>query len=183
MKDAPILSVRRLVTAFDTEDGRLRAADDVSFDLERGSTLGIVGESGCGKSVTALSILRLLPQPMGRILSGEVRFDGTDLVRLAPEEMSRIRGKRISMIFQEPMTALNPVHRIGRQIGEVFHLHFPGMSELEVASASVAMLRKVGIPEPEQRMGEYPHQISGGMRQRVMIAMALACRQIGRAHV
>ena len=176
MKEAPLLAVRRLVTAFDTEDGSVRAADDVSFSLARGGTLGIVGESGCGKSVTALSILRLLPKPMGRIVSGEVLFDGVDLVRLTPEEMSRIRGKRISMIFQEPMTALNPVHKIGRQIAEVFHLHFPEMPEPAVAEASVAMLRKVGIPEPEQRMGEYAHQISGGMRQRVMIAMALACR-------
>ena len=176
MRSVPILEVSRLVTAFDTEDGEIRAADDVSFSLDRGATLGIVGESGCGKSVTALSIMRLLPKPMGRIASGEIRFDGIDLVRLAPDAMSRIRGRRISMIFQEPMTALNPVHRIGRQLSEVFHLHFPDMPEAEVREASVGMLRKVGIPEPEQRMREYAHQISGGMRQRVMIAMALACR-------
>jgi len=176
VKPAPILEVRRLVTAFNTEEGVVRAADDVSFSLNRGATLGIVGESGCGKSVTALSILRLLPKPAGRITAGEIRFDGTDLVQLPPEEMSQIRGKRISMIFQEPMTALNPVHHIGRQIGEVFHLHFPDMPAGDIEGASIAMLRKVGIPEPEQRMQEYPHQISGGMRQRVMIAMALACR-------
>ena len=176
MKSVSILEVGRLVTAFDTEEGEVRAADDVSFSLNRGSTLGIVGESGCGKSVTALSIMRLLPKPMGRIASGSIRFDGTDLVRLSPEEMSRVRGRRISMIFQEPMTALNPVHRIGRQLGEVYHLHFPEMAEPAVEAAAVAMLGKVGIPEPEQRMREYAHQISGGMRQRVMIAMALACR-------
>ena len=176
MRSLPILEVSRLVTAFDTEEGEIRAADDVSFSLDRGATLGIVGESGCGKSVTALSIMRLLPKPMGRIASGEIRFDGIDLVRLAPDEMSRIRGRRISMIFQEPMTALNPVHRIGRQLSEVFHLHFPDMPAADVREASVAMLRKVGIPEPEQRVREYAHQISGGMRQRVMIAMALACR-------
>jgi peptide/nickel transport system ATP-binding protein len=171
-----ILEVKNLVTAFDTEEGRIRAVDDVSFSAARGGTLGIVGESGCGKSVTALSVMRLLPKPMGQILSGEIWFDGVDLARRPADEMHHIRGNRISMIFQEPMTALNPVHRIGRQIAEVFRLHFPDMEENEIRDASLEMLRKVGIPEPAQRLREYPHQISGGMRQRVMIAMALACK-------
>ena len=171
-----ILEVKNLVTAFDTEEGRIRAVDDVSFSAVRGGTLGIVGESGCGKSVTALSVMRLLPKPMGQILSGEIWFDGVDLARRPADEMHHIRGNRISMIFQEPMTALNPVHRIGRQIAEVFRLHFPDMEDNEIRYASLEMLRKVGIPEPAQRLREYPHQISGGMRQRVMIAMALACK-------
>jgi oligopeptide/dipeptide ABC transporter ATP-binding protein len=150
------------------------AVDGVSFDLHRGKTLGIVGESGCGKSVTAMSILRLLPQPMGRILGGEVLFDGKDLTRAQPEELYAIRGNRIGVIFQEPMTALNPVHTIGRQLSEVFLLH-KTRDRKEALDRSVDMLRKVGIPSPEVRVGEYPHQLSGGMRQRVVIAMALAC--------
>jgi oligopeptide/dipeptide ABC transporter ATP-binding protein len=171
-----ILRIRNLVTSFDTEAGEIRAVDDVSFDLPRGSTLGLVGESGCGKSVTALSVMRLLPKPMGRISSGHIIYRDRDIRALPAEELRDIRGRRISMIFQEPMTALNPVHRIGKQISEVFRLHFPRMSKAEMETSSVEMLRKVGIPEAQQRMREYPHQISGGMRQRVMIAMALACR-------
>ncbi len=164
------------MTAFDTEGGRMRAVDDVSFQIKKQQTLGIVGETGCGKSVTALSIMRLLPKPTGIIESGQVLFDGSDLVQLPAERMNEIRGKRISMVFQEPMTSLNPVHRIGKQLGEVYRLHFSEMSEKEIRQQALELLQKVGIPEPEQRMEEYPHQISGGMRQRVMIALALACK-------
>ena len=171
----PILKVDKLVTSFDTEHGVLRAVDGVSFGVKKGKTLGIVGESGCGKSVTSLSIMRLLPKPSGKIESGEISFDGLNIAKLSPEEMRSIRGKRISMIFQEPMTALNPVHRVGKQLQEVYRLHFPEMSADEILQASVHQLQKVGIPEPELRINEYPHQQSGGMRQRVMIAMALAC--------
>ncbi|MBU2648804.1 ABC transporter ATP-binding protein [bacterium] len=174
--DNRILEVKHLVTTFATETGPLRAVDGVSFSVNRGKSLGIVGESGCGKSVTSLSILRLLPKPAGCIAGGEVWFDGVDLVRLTPDEMRYIRGKRISMIFQEPMTALNPVHRIDKQLGEVYALHFPKMSLAEIRSASIELLNKVGISDPDQRLRDYPHQLSGGMRQRVMIAMALACR-------
>jgi len=169
-----ILKVENLVTAFDTEQGRLRAVDGVSFDLHRGTIMGLVGESGCGKSVTAFSIMRLLPRPAGVIESGSIQLEGIDLVSLPPEEMPRIRGNRIAMIFQEPMTALNPVHRIGRQLLEVFKLHRPELSDSEKYREAVLLLDKVGIGDPERRMGEYAHQISGGMRQRVMIAMALA---------
>ena len=171
-----ILQVANLVTAFDTESGRIRAVDDVSFEIKKQQTLGIVGESGCGKSVTALSIMRLLPKPVGMIESGQIVFNGSDLVRIPADEMHKIRGKRISMVFQEPMTSLNPVHRIGKQLGEVYRLHFAQMSDDEVRQQSLALLQKVGIPEPDQRLAEYPHQISGGMRQRVMIALALACK-------
>ncbi len=171
-----ILSVNHLVTAFDTEGGRIKAVDDVSFQVKKTHTLGLVGESGCGKSVTALSVMRLLPKPAGVIESGQILFNNTDLASLPADQMHEIRGKRIAMIFQEPMTSLNPVHRIGQQIGEVFQLHFPEMGESDITTASLELLNKVGIPEPEQRMVEYPHQISGGMRQRVMIALALACK-------
>jgi len=174
--DEIILQVKNLVTAFDTESGRIRAVDDVSFEIKMQQTLGIVGESGCGKSVTALSIMRLLPQPTGIIESGRILFHGSDLVKLSVDKMHEIRGKRISMVFQEPMTSLNPVHRIGKQLGEVYRLHFSEMSEYEIRQQSQELLQKVGISEPEQRMEEYPHQISGGMRQRVMIALALACK-------
>jgi len=173
--DEIILQVNNLVTAFDTEGGRIRAVDDVSFRIKTRQTLGLVGESGCGKSVTALSIMRLLPKPVGIIESGQILFNGSDLVQLPADKMHEIRGKRISMVFQEPMTSLNPVHRIGKQLGEVYRLHFAEMSEKEIRQQSLELLNKVGIPEPEQRMDEYPHQISGGMRQRVMIALALAC--------
>lgn len=171
----PILSVRNLVTAFESDGRSLVAVDGVSFDIPRGRTVGIVGESGCGKSVTALSIMRLLPQPSGRVLEGSIHFEGTDLIKLPPEAMQTIRGARIGMVFQEPMTALNPVHTIGRQLSEVYLLH-TGISRREAWERSIAMLRQVGIPSPEIRVQEYPHQLSGGMRQRVVIAMALALK-------
>ena len=169
-----LLEVRDLVTAFDTDAGQLTAVDGVSFPVPRGRTLGIVGESGCGKSVTAMSIMRLLPQPMGKILSGEVLLGDTNLATLPRDDMRTIRGNRISMIFQEPMTALNPVQRIGQQICEVLLQH-QDISKAEALDRSVEMLGKVGIPSPEIRAMEYPHQLSGGMRQRVVIAIALAC--------
>jgi len=172
----PLLEVDRLTAAFDTEQGVVRAVEEVSFTVRRGQVLGIVGESGCGKSVTALSILRLLPGPGGRIVSGAVRLEGQDLMQLPAAEMRHIRGRRIAMIFQEPMTALNPVQRIGAQLAEVFHLHCPAMGKVEVTQVCRRLLSRVGIPSPSLRLGEFPHQISGGMRQRVMIAMALACR-------
>ena len=167
-----ILEIRDLVTAFDTDAGRMTAVDGVSFDVPRGKTLGIVGESGCGKSVTAFSITRLLPQPHGKILGGSIRFEGRDLVSLSLEEMQKIRGSEISMIFQEPMTALNPVQTVGRQLAESILLH-EDCPKAEVLARSIDMMKKVRIPAPEQRLNEYPHQLSGGMRQRVMIAMAL----------
>ena len=177
MSPAPgnVLEVRDLVVAFDTDEGRVVAVDGVSFDVPRGRTLGIVGESGCGKSVTALSIMRLLPQPMGRILGGSIRLDGEDLAGVSDRRLHEVRGGEIGMIFQEPMTALNPVLRIGEQIREVFRLHQP-IGKKEAHDRAIEILRKVGIPAPEIRMHEYPHQLSGGMRQRVVIAMALACR-------
>jgi len=174
----PLLSVNRLQITFDTEAGPLRAVDDVTLTAHKGKTLGLVGESGCGKSVTALSVMRLLPKPAGRISAGTIHFNGTDILDLSVNEIHTIRGNRIAMVFQEPMTALNPVHRIGRQLAEVYELHFPGMSVDDIETASVALLQKVGIPEPKLRLKDYPHQISGGMRQRVMIAMALACRPL-----
>jgi len=169
-----LLQVKDLVTSFDTDEGRVTAVDGVSFDLKAGETLGIVGESGCGKSVTALSIMRLLPQPMGHIDSGEILFEGRDLTQIPLEEMEKVRGGRIGMVFQEPMTALNPVHTVGKQLGEVLLLH-EDITRDEALKRSVDILDMVGIPSPEIRVGEYPHQLSGGMRQRVVIAMALAC--------
>ena len=169
---ASILEVKDLVTAFDTDAGRMTAVDGVSFDVPRGKTLGIVGESGCGKSVTAFSITRLLPQPHGKILGGSIRFEGRDLVTLPHDEMRKLRGNDISMIFQEPMTALNPVQTVGKQLAEAILLHTE-CSKTEVLAQCVEMMKKVRIPAPEQRLQEYPHQLSGGMRQRVMIAMAL----------
>ena len=170
-----VLDVRNLQTVFFTNSGLFRAVDDVSFQVRRGETLAIVGESGCGKSVTALSIMRLVPDPPGRVVGGSVRLEGTDLLELDEAEMRKIRGNRISMIFQEPMTSLNPVMRIGDQITEAVRLHRP-ISAREAWKQAVDMLRLVRIPEPERRALEYPHQMSGGMRQRAMIAMALACR-------
>ena len=167
-----ILEVRDLVTAFDTDAGRVTAVDGVSLSVPRSKTLGIVGESGCGKSVTAFSITRLLPQPHGKILSGSIRFDGKELTTLPLEEMQALRGNEISMIFQEPMTALNPVQTVGRQLGEAILLH-EKCGRQEVLARSIEMLKHVRIPAPEARLHEYPHQLSGGMRQRVMIAMAL----------
>lgn len=174
MSDA-LLSVNNLITEFDTDEGRVRAVDDISFSVQPGETLGIVGESGCGKSVTALSIMRLLPQPMGQVVGGEIRLEGQDLSKLELSEMEKIRGNKIGMVFQEPMTALNPVHTIGRQLAEVLFLH-KDISKDQALRESIEMLDKVGIPSPDVRMGEYPHQLSGGMRQRVVIAMALACQ-------
>lgn len=172
---AAILDVKDLAVGFDTEQGRIKAVDGVGFHLNAGETLGIAGESGCGKSVTALSIMRLLPRPVSGIESGEVWFKGRDLLSLPVRDMQAIRGRRIAMIFQEPMTALNPVHAVGRQMTEVFALHFPGMAKKERVGAAKAMLNRVGIPDPGQVLKKYPHQLSGGMRQRVMIAMALSC--------
>jgi peptide/nickel transport system ATP-binding protein len=171
----PILQINHLITEFETDEGRVRAVDDVSFSVNAGETLGIVGESGCGKSVTAQSIMRLLPQPMGQIVGGEILFQGHDLVTVPLEQMHKIRGARIGMVFQEPMTALNPVHTVGRQLAEVMLLH-KKITKQAALRLSVEMLDKVGIPSPDIRMGEYPHQLSGGMRQRVVIAMALACQ-------
>jgi len=174
MASDALLTIENLTTAFDTEAGRIRAVEGISFTVPKSRTLGIVGESGCGKSVTALSIMRLLPRPAGTIEAGRILFNGRDLAGLPAEEMHHIRGKRIAMIFQEPMTALNPVQRLGTQLGEVFELHFPEMDPGAVETECINLLRKVGIPAPEARLKEYPHQISGGMRQRVMIAAALA---------
>jgi peptide/nickel transport system ATP-binding protein len=170
-----VLDVKNLQTVFFTNSGLFRAVDDVSFSVRRGETLAIVGESGCGKSVSALSIMRLVPDPPGRIVGGSVMLEGTDLLKLDDAAMRDIRGNRISMIFQEPMTSLNPVMRIGDQIIEAVRLH-QNVSSKEAWKQAVDMLRLVRIPEPERRAHEYPHQLSGGMRQRAMIAMALACR-------
>ncbi|MCG8619343.1 MAG: ABC transporter ATP-binding protein [Desulfobacterales bacterium] len=155
--------------------GPVRAVEDVSLMLQPGEVLGVAGESGCGKSVTALSIMRLLPKPAASIEKGEIRFQGQNLLTLPTAEMHRIRGKKISMIFQEPMTALNPVHPVGRQLIEVYELHFPEMGREQMVKKSLAMLDRVGIPDPDLVMNKFPHQLSGGMRQRVMIAMALSC--------
>ncbi len=173
--EATVLDVKNLQTVFFTNSGLFKAVDDVSFSVRRGETLAIVGESGCGKSVTALSIMRLVPDPPGRIVGGSVLLEGTDLLSLDEAEMRRVRGDRISMIFQEPMTSLNPVMRIGDQITEAVRLHRQTTAR-EAWKQAVEMLRLVRIPEPERRAQEYPHQLSGGMRQRAMIAMALACR-------
>ena len=170
-----VLDVKNLQTVFFTNSGLFKAVDDLSFSVRRGETLAIVGESGCGKSVTALSIMRLVPDPPGRIVGGSVTLEGTDVLGLDEAEMRAIRGNRISMIFQEPMTSLNPVMRIGDQITEAVRLHRE-ISAKDAWQKAVEMLRLVRIPEPERRVHEYPHQLSGGMRQRAMIAMALACR-------
>ncbi|HET6638118.1 MAG TPA: ABC transporter ATP-binding protein [Gemmatimonadota bacterium] len=174
MIEAALLQVEGLKTWFHTEEGTAKAVDGVSFDVRPRETLGIVGESGCGKSVTSLSILRLIPQPPGEIAAGRIFFRGLDLLDLSEKEMRKIRGNEIAMIFQEPMTSLNPVYTVGDQIGEVLRLHRE-MSKDEARERSIEMLRRVRIPDPEQRVDEYPHQLSGGQRQRVMIAMALAC--------
>ena len=170
----PILNIADLRTWFFTRDGVVRAVDGVSFYVIPGETLAIVGESGCGKSVTALSILRLIPSPPGRIVSGAIHFAGRDLLGVSEAEMRQVRGNEISMIFQEPMTSLNPVLTIGRQIAETLTLH-QGLGQRAALAKAADMLRVVHIPEADRRIGEYPHQLSGGMRQRVMIAMALAC--------
>jgi peptide/nickel transport system ATP-binding protein len=170
-----VLEVKNLKTVFFTNSGLFKAVDDLSFSVRRGETLAIVGESGCGKSVTALSVMRLVPDPPGRIVGGSVVLEGTDLLALDEDRMRAVRGNRISMIFQEPMTSLNPVMRIGNQITEALRLH-QKITSKEAWKQAVDMLRLVRIPEPERRAQEYPHQLSGGMRQRAMIAMALACR-------
>jgi len=172
---ASLLEITDLSVRFSTDDGEVEALDKVSFGINRGQTVGVVGESGCGKSVTAYSIMRLLPQPMSMITNGSIIFQGKNLLDLGTEEMQGIRGNEIGMIFQEPMNALNPVQKIGNQLTEVFHLH-QEMDDHQAWSESVGMLESVGIPSPENRMHEYPHQLSGGMRQRVVIAMALACK-------
>jgi len=169
-----VLEVEGLKTYFFTRGGVVKAVDDVSFSLRKGETLGIVGESGCGKSITALSLMRLVPDPPGRIVAGRITLNGQDLLSLDEEAMRDIRGNEISMIFQEPMTSLNPVLTIGYQIAEALRLH-QGLSKAQAMARAVEMLRLVKIPEPEQRAKEYPHQLSGGMRQRAMIAMALSC--------
>jgi len=169
-----LLTVKNLRTYFYTFDGVAKAVDDVSVHLKKGEILGIVGESGCGKSVTAQTILQLIPMPPGKIVSGSIVFDGIDLTKLSMENMRSVRGNRIAMIFQEPMTALNPVFTIGDQISEMFTLH-KKMNKKEAWNNSIEMLQKVQIPAPEKRVHEYPHQLSGGMRQRAMIAMALSC--------
>ncbi len=175
MEKDPILQVVDLKTHFFTTDGIVPAVDGVSFDIPRGKTLGIVGESGSGKSVTARSIMRLVPAPPGRIVGGSIRFDGEDLLAKKEKDMRRIRGNKIAMIFQDPMTSLNPVFTVGEQIVEAVTIH-QGVKKNEARSRAVEMLKLVGIPSPEKRVDDYPHQMSGGMRQRAMIAMALSCR-------
>src|SRR5215475_7988756 len=171
---ADLIQVKNLQTSFFTPEGELRAIDGVSFDVAEGKTLGLVGESGCGKSVTSLSIMRLIPSPPGKIVGGEIRYRGRDLLKLNTEEMRKIRGNEISMIFQEPMTSLNPVFTVGNQIGEAIHLH-QGLGKKQTREKTIEMLRLVKIADPGSRVDSYPHQLSGGMRQRVMIAMALSC--------
>ncbi|OIO11866.1 MAG: peptide ABC transporter ATP-binding protein [Elusimicrobia bacterium CG1_02_63_36] len=171
---APILSVRGLKTEFRTEDYTVRAVDGLSYELFRGETVAIVGESGSGKSVHALSIMGLLPTPPAKVIGGEILFDGVDLLKSSAESVRRLRGDRIAMIFQEPMTSLNPVMRIGEQIAEAVKLH-KGLSDEQARERASSLLQKAGIPDAEKRLNDYPHQFSGGMRQRVMIAMALSC--------
>jgi peptide/nickel transport system ATP-binding protein len=169
-----LLDVRNLKTHFFTDEGVVRAVDGVDMYIDKGETLGVVGESGCGKSVTALSVMRLIPQPPGKIVDGQILYSGQDLVTLPANRMRKIRGKEISMIFQEPMTSLNPVFTVGEQIAEAVRLH-EGLGRREAMAKTVDMLKLVHIPNAERRVKEYPHQLSGGMRQRVMIAMALSC--------
>ena len=174
MQAEPLLEIKGLSVSFETDEGRVEALDAVDFQIGHGQTLGLVGESGCGKSVTALSIMRLLPKPIGQVSSGTIRFHGEDLLKLSSDGIRKIRGNEIGMIFQEPMNALNPVKKIGDQLSEVFLLH-QEVLEKDAWLQSIEMLKIVGIPAPENRIFEYPHQLSGGMRQRVVIAMALAC--------
>jgi peptide/nickel transport system ATP-binding protein len=170
----PLLDIRGLKTHFTTDDGVVQAVDGVDLSIERGETLGVVGESGCGKTVTAMSVLKLIPMPPGRIVSGQILYQGRDLVPLGTAEMDRIRAKDIAMVFQEPMTSLNPVYTIGEQIAEVLRKH-EDLGRKAAIEKTVEMLRLVQIPNPDKRFSDYPHQFSGGMRQRVMIAMALSC--------
>jgi oligopeptide transport system ATP-binding protein len=173
-RGGPILEVRNLQTQFQTQDGIVKAVDDVSFYVMPGETLGVVGESGCGKSMTGLSIMRLIPSPPGKIVAGEILFIGDDVLRMSDEQVRSIRGNDIAMIFQDPMTSLNPVLTINRQISEALQLHM-GMNRNQARVRTVELLKMVGIPNAEERVDQYPHQFSGGMRQRVMIAMALSC--------
>jgi oligopeptide transport system ATP-binding protein len=173
-QNGTILSVKDLRTYFQTDDGVVKAVDGITFELKKGETLGIVGESGSGKSVTNLSVIRLIPTPPGKIVSGEVTFNGRDILKLTTEEVRKIRGKQIAMIFQDPMTSLNPFMKISRQIGEITELHL-GHSRSQSRQHAIKMLELVGIPDAKNRVDDYPHEFSGGMRQRVMIAMALSC--------
>ena len=170
----PVLEVRDLAVEFDTENGRVRAVNNVSFNVNAGEVVGLVGESGCGKTVTGLSLLGLVPSPPGEVVNGEILLDGHDLLKLNEAGMRKIRGSEVSMIFQEPMTALNPVLTVGYQMTEVLRLH-KSLSKRQARNAAIEMLGIVGIPVPSKRIDEYPHEMSGGMRQRVMIAMALSC--------
>jgi peptide/nickel transport system ATP-binding protein/oligopeptide transport system ATP-binding protein len=174
LSEEKLIDVNKLATYFHTEEGTVKAVDGISFEIYPGETLGIVGESGCGKSVTSLSIMRLIESPPGQIENGEIMFNGKDLTKLSQKEMRKIRGNDISMIFQEPMTSLNPVYTVGDQIMEAILIH-KDVNKKQARQQAIDMLTKVGIPLPEQRVDEYPHQLSGGMRQRVMIAMALSC--------
>ena len=174
MNQEKLIQIKNLKTFFNTEAGTAKAVNDVSFDIYKGEVLGIVGESGSGKSVTSMSINRLIPNPPGEIVDGEILYNGEDLLKLSYDEISRIRGKDISMIFQEPMTSLNPVLRVRTQMNEILVKH-EGLTEEDATQKSIEMLDKVGIPEPTRRINDYPHQFSGGMRQRIMIAMALQC--------
>ncbi len=174
-QNGTILSVKDLKTYFQTEDGVVKAVDGISFELKKGETIGIVGESGSGKSVTNLSIMRLIPEPPGRIVNGDIIFDGVDVRKLSTEDVRKIRGKRIAMIFQDPMTSLNPFLKISTQLMEVTQLHL-GHTKQQAFNHAVNMLKRVGIPDAQNRINSYPHEFSGGMRQRVMIAMALSCQ-------
>ena len=169
-----LLEIQGLKTHFKTDDGWLHAVDGVDLTLDAGETLGVVGESGCGKSVTAMSVMRLVPTPPGRYVAGQILWQGRDLLQLPDEQMRRIRMKQIAVVFQEPMTSLNPVYTIGEQIGEALRLH-EGLSKKDATDRAIEMMKRVKIPTPERRVHDYPHQFSGGMRQRVMIAMALSC--------
>ena len=174
MGDGTLLQLDGLTTAFFTDEGVVKPVHDVTYEIRRGETLAVVGESGCGKSVTALSILRLIPEPPGKIVSGRILFEGRDLARMTQAEMRKVRGNEISMIFQEPMTSLNPVFTVGDQIMEAVRLH-QRVTPRQAKARAIEMLERVGIPSPAQRFHDYPHQMSGGMKQRVMIAMALSC--------
>jgi oligopeptide/dipeptide ABC transporter ATP-binding protein len=170
----PLLSVRDLSVRFATEGGAIEAVSGVGFDVPRGKVLGLMGESGCGKSVTALAIVRLVPEPGGRIVNGSITFDGTDLMKLPERSLESVRGKSIGFVFQDPLASLNPVYRVGSQIGEALRLHRK-MSRREARKQAIELLRRVGVPQPEERVDAYPHELSGGLRQRVMIAIAIAC--------
>jgi oligopeptide/dipeptide ABC transporter ATP-binding protein len=171
-----LLEVKNLETTFHTEKGSVKVIEGLNFSIDRGQTLGLVGESGCGKSITSLSIIDLLPKPMGQVTGGEILFNGQDLRKISIEELYKIRGRKISFIFQEPMTALNPIHTIGQQLGEVYDVHFPEIGQSQKKEKLIEALSEVGIPDPASRLKAYPHQLSGGLRQRVVIAMAMALR-------